>query len=215
MRRTFAWALACAGVLASAPPARAGAELEAYRAFARGGESARLLAIARAAMRHDTLAADSAAPGWPGPPCGVYMTLVRGAETRACVGSDAPLRGSLAETVRMLAGEALTADRRRPPVRAAELDSLTIVIAFAGHSEPIADPMLVNPARDGLRVSSGRGSIAFIPGEARTVAWALREARRAGVLEGPVANASYARFEAVVIRERWPVPTGTSGALSE
>jgi AMMECR1 domain-containing protein len=208
-------ALACAAVLASADRARAGAELDAYRAFARSDGSARLLAIARAALRHDTAAADTSAPEWPGPPCGVYLTLVRGAETRACVGSDAPLRGSLVETVRVLAGEALTADRRRPPVRAAELDSLTVVIAFAGHAEPIADPMLVNPARDGLRVSSGRGSIAFIPGEARTVAWALREARRAGVLEGAVANASYARFEAVVIRERWPARAGAPGALPE
>jgi AMMECR1 domain-containing protein len=207
---TRAWALAaiaCACALACAPAARAQSELDPYRALARSAGASRLLAIAREAMtRGDAgaidAAADSSAPAWPGAPTGLYLSLVRGATTRACVGSAAPLRGSLAATVRALATEALAADRRRPPVRAEELDSLRIVIAFAGAPGPIADPMTVNPVRDGLLVSSARGSIAFIPGEARTVAWALREARRAGVLEGPTSNASYARFEAVVVRER-------------
>jgi AMMECR1 len=199
--RALVSTLACAAAIAA--PATA-AELDPYRALARSDDGVRLLAIARDAMTRGEAsgaAADSAAPAWPAAPTGLYLSLVRGTTTRACVGSASPLRGSLAATVRALASESLTADRRRPPVRADELDSLRIVIAFGGAPQPIADPMLVNPARDGLLVSSARGTIAFIPGEARTVAWALREARRVGVLEGPTSNASYARFDAVVLSE--------------
>ena len=61
--------------------------------------------------------------------------------------------------------------------------------------------MRVNPAREGLLVSSAHGSVAFLPGEARTVDWALRESRRIGVLQGPPENARYYRFPVIVLAE--------------
>jgi hypothetical protein len=42
--------------------------------------------------------------------------------------------------------------------------------------------------------------VAFLPGEARTVSWALREARRIGVLAGPVSEARCSRFEVVTLQ---------------
>jgi AMMECR1 domain-containing protein len=211
--------------LAPARPARAATDaLAPYRSLARSAAGARLAALARRAIDEyfrggvgdslgpapDSLAAREtlAAPDWPGPPTGLYLSLVDGAATRACVGSAQPVGGSLPETVRALATQVLSADPRRPPVRADELRRLRVVIAFAGPGEPIADPMSVNPARDGLLVRGARGSVAFLPGEARTVSWALREARRLGVIEGSWRDAGYERFAVVTVTEPAGPPAG-------
>jgi len=85
-------------------------------------------------------------------------------------------------------------------VRREELDHLRIVLSFAGPNTPVADPMVVAPAREGLLVSGARGSVAFLPGEARTVSWALHEARRIGILAN-AEPATYARFDVVTISE--------------
>ena len=217
------WAAIATGA-PCAGPEHAG-PLDAYRAFARSPAATALLAEARAAMcayfdpasvptrprtghlqRPDGAATDTM-PAWPGAPVGVYVTLVDGHTTRACVGSDTPLGATLSETVRALAAQALRADRRRPPVRRDELDHLRIVLAFAGSGSPVSDPMAVEPAREGLLVTSAGGSVAFLPGEARTVAYMLREARRAGVL-GDVREAAFQRFQVVTVAEPAPAPAG-------
>jgi hypothetical protein len=146
---------------------------------------------------------ESAETGWPAAPCGLYVSLLNGKATRACVGSATPPRGTLKDAVRAIAVQALAADRRRSPVRRDELDGLRIVISFAASPIPIADPMTIAPARDGLLVTGDQGSVAFLPGEARTVSWALREARRSGVL-GDSRAATYARFEVVTLSETAP-----------
>jgi hypothetical protein len=103
--------------------------------------------------------------------------------------------------VEALAVLALHADRRRPPVRREELSQLRIVLAFAGEGEAVLDPMEVDPGREGLLVTTPRGNVAFLPGEARTVSWALREARRIGVLAGSPREASFRRFPVVTLEE--------------
>jgi hypothetical protein len=192
--------LACAAPAAAAAP---DAALAPYRELARSPAAARLLAVGRAALeRHWSAAPPDTppAPDWPGAPTALYLSLVRGGAVRACVGHPAPPRGSLAECVRALAGAALAADPRHPPVRRDELPTLRIVLAFAGAGGPVADPMSVDPGREGLLVGSARGHVAFLPGEARTVAWALREARRVGVLDG-AGPAEFTRFPVVTITE--------------
>jgi hypothetical protein len=54
--------------------------------------------------------------------------------------------------------------------------------------------------REGLKIETERGAVAFLPGEARTVAWAVREARRIGVLAGPLAEARCSRFDVVTLQ---------------
>jgi AMMECR1 domain-containing protein len=177
--------------------------LAPYRELARSPQARSLLAVARAALERHWSAApvDTAhAPDWPGAPTALYLSLVRGGVTRACVGHAAPPRGSLAECVRALAEAALAADPRHPPLRRDELATLRIVLAFAGAGAPVADPMSVDPGREGLLVGGARGHLAFLPGEARTVAWALREARRAGVLDA-TQPAEFTRFPVVTITE--------------
>ena len=96
------------------------------------------------------------------------------------------------------------------PLSVAALNSLRIVIAFAGRGKPVADPRLVDPAREGLIVGGADVAVAFLPGEARTIAWALRESRRIGALrtQQPV---TYQRFPAVVLSELEPPRRSTSG----
>ena len=175
-----------------------------YVTFARGPRGMRLLAIARDAMRaHWGESVRSHAPdsiGWPAAPRGVYVSLAGAQGTRACIGSATPYRGGLVETVRTLAVQVLQADRRRPPVRREELDSLLVVISFAEPPESIEDPMTVDPWREGLLISSGTRSVAFLPGEARTVTWALGEARRIGVIRD-ADEPSYSMFHVVLLHE--------------
>ncbi|HEX6030175.1 MAG TPA: AMMECR1 domain-containing protein [Tepidiformaceae bacterium] len=200
------WSLALAGCLIVPCAVRAGSSGEdPYAMFARSPQGARLLVIARESMgahwSDSPSRADTVDIPWPAAPRGIYISLTDGQGTRACVGNATPYRGSLVETVRALAVQSLQADRRHPPVRREELPGLRIVISFAGPAEALTDPMQVDPGRDGLLVSSSGGSVAFLPGEARTVAWALHEARRIGVIRGPMEDARYYRFPVIVLAE--------------
>lgn len=219
--RAVLFAAAAVVGLAAAVTLGAGT-LEPYRALARSPQGPHIAAFARAEIQRaldppppvasdaDSAApappplafdaADSTAPDWPGPPCGVYLTLMRGGTTRACVGSLTPLGPTLAGTLRELARQVIASDPRHPPLRRDELALLRIVVAFAGPPAAVADPMQVAPAREGLLIAAPGGSIAFLPGEARTVAWALREARRLGVLARD-SDASYQKFSVVTVHE--------------
>ncbi len=216
IRRAAVLVSVCIPLLAAAAPEP---DLDVYRAFVRTPRAAHLLALARDAMRGHwgeraesrpaARAHETSDVPWPAAPRGVYLSLTDGRATRACVGSVTPYRGGLAETVRALAVQALQADRRRPPIRRDELPDLRIVISFTGAAESVADPMQVAPGREGLLVSSAGGSVAFLPGEARTVAWALQEARRIGVLRGPTEGAAFYRFPVVVLAEAPSPPSRT------
>ena len=202
----FVLCLATAGVPAP--------ELEGYRVLARSPQAAQLVIAAREGMEQafgGSSSNDGSELEWPTPPCPVYVTLVSGHSTRACVGSDSPM-GTLRQTVRALGARVIDADRRRAPVRADELPHLRVVIAFAGEGHTVSDPYTVDPAREGLRVESERGAVAFLPGEARTVRWALGEARRLGVLSGSLSEARFTRFPVVVIQgaAAWPQPVPTT-----
>lgn len=191
-----------------AAPAANAPELAPYRALARNRADAEgVLAAARLGLGMALGDAEPPpvlrVPEWPGSPRPVYVTLVRGRTSRACVGSDAPLGGSLAATLSRLGERLADADLRRPPVRAEELDTLRLVVAFSSDPVSVRDPMTVDPAREGLRIESERGAVAFLPGEARTIGWALREARRIGVISGAATGSSgavsYSRFTVVTL----------------
>lgn len=210
MRRTLvAWGVVVAltGGLGGAKAAPS-PTLAPYASYARGPAREALLDVAREALlvaggRGDSLRVQ--APDWPAAPRPVFVTLAHGGATRACLGRDEPA-GSLTATVRAIASELLVADRRRPPVPVEELESLQLTIAFVGDERPLADPYALDPMREGLRIETERGAVAFLPGEARTVAWALGEARRIGVLRS-LADARFTRFSVVVVSGPAVVPT--------
>lgn len=201
MRARWSHGLIAAVLALPAPTTAAvrGTELAPYREFATSTAGQQLVAVAQRALASDATPSDrSPTVVWPGTPRPVYVTLVQAGATRACLGTDSPL-GSLDRTVHTLATRLLTDDRRRAPVGDEELDRLRLVIAFAGEPQSVADPQSVDPMREGMRIETDRGAIAFLPGEARTVAWALREARRVGVLTGAVSDARYSRFAVVTL----------------
>lgn len=214
---TLRFGLSVLTLLLQAPLAASGPapELEPYREFVRTPRAGNLLAIAREAMRgywgDGAVESHAGESNWPTAPIGIYLTLADGSATRACVGRAFSDHGPLPEAVRDLAIQVLQADTRQPPVRRDELDRLRIVITFAGPGELVADPMEVDPGREGLLISSEGKSIAFLPGEARTVAWALREARRVGVLEGSTEHATYVRFPVVALAEPRTAAPATHG----
>jgi AMMECR1 domain-containing protein len=208
--------VACVAAAARATAADVDA-LAPYRQLARTPQAARVLTYTRGAIDRvlagGDAAADSAAGAapdssgappdsldWPGTPCGVIVSLARGATTRACVGSLTPLGGSLAGTLERLASEIVASDPRHPPLRRDELAGLRVLVAFTSTPIPVRDPMQVSPAREGLLVSTTKGTVAYLPGVARTISWALREARQAGVLDR-VSEASFQRFTAVILQE--------------
>ncbi|MCC6649809.1 MAG: AMMECR1 domain-containing protein [Candidatus Eisenbacteria bacterium] len=203
MKRLLAALLALVATVATAAPLAA-PELAPYRALARNPlDAAGALQAARiglaTALGESDVPSLTRVPEWPGSPRPVYVTLVRGRASRACVGSDVPLGGSLAATLMQLGERLADSDLRRAPVRPEELDTLRLVVAFASDPVAVSDPMTVDPAREGLKIESVRGAIAFLPGEARTVAWALREARRVGVLVGTTSEARCFRFSVVTL----------------
>lgn len=213
--------LAVAVLLALAPAVVRADALDPWRELTPGTRGAELLAIARAALETaagDTTGAATAAHApaptkpWPAPPAALYFTLISESGTRACVGHDPPRGADIAEAVRVLAPFALTGDRRRPPVRAHELPSLRIVLAFAAAPVPVRDPTEVDPAREALLIETPQGHVAFLPGEARTISWALHEARRIGVL-APGAAPRYSRFQVVTLSE--PSLPSTQGRVSD
>ena len=91
----IAWATLAAGIVAAD-------ELDAYRALASSPRHEALLAFTRAALHEyfendgaagaaaTPAAPDSLVPDWPGPPTGLFLSLTRGASTRACVGTATP-----------------------------------------------------------------------------------------------------------------------------
>ena len=190
--------------------------LAPYRALRHTPAGDRLLEIARGVLSGTEDAATPAAPGdraapaklevLPAPPPALIVTLRNGPVTRACVGQEPPASGDLAEAVRRLAAEARTGDRRRPPVRAEELESLSVVIGFADAGIPLQHVSELDPGREGLLIETDRGRVAFLPGEARTVSWAMREARRIGVLAGAESNARVYRFDVVTLSESARLP---------
>jgi len=179
-------------------PAAAHALLRAANEGIRAGLGA--AAVPAAAPAAAPSGRDSAAAAWPGSVRPLYVTLVRGRATRACVGSDVPPGGTLRAALRTLGAQVVASDTRHPPLEPRELDSLEVVIAFASDPQPVADPLALDPVREGLKIETERGAMAFLPGEARTVSWALREARRIGVLAGPEREARFYRFSVVTIR---------------
>ena len=107
---------------------------------------------------------------------GAFVSLHRRAddELRGCIGCFEG-RGTLAETVARMAVEAATHDPRFPPVRVAELDSLSIEISVLSPMLDIEDPRRVEPGTHGLVVSRGGRRGVLLPQVATEYGWSREE----------------------------------------
>lgn len=129
-------------------------------------------------------------------PC--FITVLSGRRVVACAGGFQPRHANLAVEIVANIHQALHMD-----VRAAGLDRRTaagarVLITFPGILQPVASPAEVDPTRQGLFVESDRHGVAIVPGEAKTAAWAGREALRRLAVQ-PGEDVRYYRFAAWVI----------------
>jgi hypothetical protein len=109
---------------------------------------------------------------------GCFVTFLVANRVIACAGGFQPRTADFGAELAANVRQALHLD-----ARAAGIDRLTarrarVLITFPGAVYPLSDPGLVDPARQGLFVENDRFGVAIVPGEAKTAAWAAREALR-------------------------------------
>lgn len=135
------------------------------------------------------------------PMTGVYLTLMRGREVRACLGSFSPNAFSMEGAIQDLAKGVTCGDTRTHPLFLEEMDTLSIVLSFVGPLQEISDPHAVDFTRQGLYVSQeGRGGV-LLPGETRTLSYGLqRLLKQMGI--DPERPCRFATFDVVAFDER-------------
>lgn len=86
---------------------------------------------------------------------GAFVSLHIGDELRGCIGTTAPTTPSVAWEIVQNAVSACARDPRFAPVRASELDSISISVDVLGVPEPINSPAQLDVKRYGVIVSCG------------------------------------------------------------
>jgi AMMECR1 domain-containing protein len=132
--------------------------------------------------------------------CGAFVILVVGSRTRACAGTVEPTCANAAAEIEAAAALAAAGDPWHPPLREADLKAGRVEVCLAGPPSRIASVYQLDVRREGLLLRSDGRSAVILPGEAKTAAWALREARRKAGLR-PKDGAELLSFPAVRWRE--------------
>ncbi len=99
-------------------------------------------------------------------PTGVFVTLSKNGNTRACWGSIYPkdpnaIQGTVSATL-----GALTKEYRYPPVKRSEIQDLKPQVTLIEGLQQIRSISGLNPFRDGLLVRAGNRNGVILPGEA-------------------------------------------------
>ena len=119
---------------------------------------------------------------------------------RCCMGTLTPREPTLAREIIANATAAATCDKRFPPIPPSELRALRVIVSIIDEEQPPADPLALDPLRDGLAVRGATETGVVLPGEtdsARTMlTWGRR---RAGLTDH--AAADYFRLEAIRFME--------------
>lgn len=118
---------------------------------------------------------------------GCFVTLKQNGHLRGCIGTTEPWQENLASEIKHNAIAAGTQDPRFPPVRAEELDSLTITVDVLGELEKIPGPEELDPWKYGVVVRQRGRSGLLLPHleGVDTVAEQISIAKqKAGIFEG-------------------------------
>ncbi len=107
-----------------------------------------------------------------------FVTFFAGKRVIACFGSFQPRMASLAEEIEANVAGALRNDPRARLIEKETALQIGIQVTFPGEKVPIADYRQFDPSREGLFAETADQGIAIVPQEAKTSAWAYREARR-------------------------------------
>lgn len=168
-------------------------------------ESRALLEYARTCLT--TQLAGAVAP--PPPPAfaakqqrACFVTFFTGKRVFACFGGFTPRRANLAEEIAENIRLALKNDQRARTISSETALRAGVQLTFPqSPPERVDSYQAIDPVREGMFVEAGDRGVAFVPGEARTAAWAFREALRRLGERDPAAVTVY-RFRAVAISTR-------------
>lgn len=86
---------------------------------------------------------------------GVFVSLKKGGQLRGCIGTLAPVTGSLGEEIVHNAVSSATKDPRFSPVTAAEIDELSCSVDVMGEPELVYSTSELDPDYYGIIVKSG------------------------------------------------------------
>lgn len=118
-------------------------------------------------------------PSWAaGMQSACFVTFFVRKRVIACSGGFRPRTADLGKEVEANVRQALHLDPRAGYIDRAAAVEARVLITFPGEPRPVASPALIDPLREGLFVENDRGGVAIVPGEAKTSAWAYREALR-------------------------------------
>lgn len=155
-------------------------------------------------------------PSPPPPDCATrqqracFVTFFTGRHVFACFGGFSPRRATLGEEISENVRLALKNDHRSRKIQAETARRSGVQITFPAQPVRSADYRSIDPAHEGMFVESGENGVAFVPGEARTAAWAFREAlRRLGGVDA--AAVQVYRFRATSLSTRGALVASGSG----
>jgi AMMECR1 domain-containing protein len=118
-------------------------------------------------------------------PAGVFVTLSRDGQSRACWGSVYPQHKNVVESTIYTTLGALTKEYRYKPISRSEWQTLKPQVTVVRELEPIEGLRALNPLRDGLMVRAGGRAGVILPGEAKDATYQLVQARlKAGIRPG-------------------------------
>lgn len=202
-KRLWVGAMAVLCLLASTIGAAGG--LDHYREAVGSSLERRILAYARACIVRE-LDPGVEPPEHPIgtetlPKTGLYLTLMKGRDVRACVGRFSPPASDLAESIGALAKEIVYYDIRKQPLSLHEMVSLSLVLSFVGPRRAVSDPYDVDFSKEGLCMTREGRHAVLLPGETKTLDYGIKMlSARTGLRSGdPV---SYAAFKVVAFDER-------------
>jgi len=107
-----------------------------------------------------------------------FVTFFAGKRVIACFGGFQPRTPHLVREIEANVAGALRNDPRARRITRDMAQAAGVQITFPGGLAPITDYRGVDPSREGLFVENDRQGVAIVPGEAKTSAWAYREAMR-------------------------------------
>ena len=134
------------------------------------------------ASRRDVIEVPRTLPSLLRQRAGVFVSTMRHGAPRCCMGTIYPMEADAAHEIIANAVAAAGRDRRFPPIKAAELPQLTLIVSILGKPRTIsiADLASVDPARDGLIVRQGGRTGVVLPGETSStdamLAWGRKRA---------------------------------------
>jgi len=130
----------------------------------------------------------------------LFITLTKNGTARGCAGTFEPTDTNLAEEIIRFVIAAATQDFRYPPVSPPEVGQISITITLPEKPVPITSLSSYNPWTEGLLIQkSGRQGV-VLPGEAKTIAYAIKIALRNSGLD-KLEGASLYKFMAVNVTE--------------